>query len=396
MAYGFGKVVFSDGYQDAFGRLRVSMPESQFDSKSTYGVEEKQFKTTTATNGTATFLPNEAAWLLSTTTDNGSRVLRESYKYMQYRPGKSQLIDMTGVFGPAVANCIKRVGYYDDNDGLYFVQNGVTGFGVARRTSTSGSPVDNIVYQTDWNIDKLDGNGASGITLDITKTQIMMIDFQWLGVGMVRFGFVIDGKAIYVHQMNHANNTFTQVYMKSAWLPIRYEIVNTAGTTASTLKQICCSVISEGGTEAVGNLYSHIRLTELTTGTSAWTPLLSIQVGSTLNSQAYRGKIQVTGVQAVVSSQTSGALAIFENPASITGASWQTPNSTSAVQTDVAATAFTGGTNRQTILVAKDTASTALGNDEIVGFAGSQFVVAVRGITGNISITGCINWREIL
>ena len=103
------------------------------------------------------------------------------------------------------------------------------------------------VAQEDWNIDKLDGTGPSGITLNSSKAQILWMDIEWLGVGSVRIGFVIDGAFIHCHTFHHSN-IIESTYITSGSLPLRYEIANTGITTStSNLKQICSSVISEGG-----------------------------------------------------------------------------------------------------------------------------------------------------
>lgn len=382
---------------DAFGRLRTSHSITQFESKFHYGIEEKLYNTTTVTGGTATFLPNEAAWSLSTTTSSGSRVLRQSANYMQYHPGKSQQILMTGVIGTAVENCVKRIGYYDDNDGLFFIQNGISGFGVGERTSTSGSPVDTIIYQSSWNIDKLDGTGPSGMILDVTKTQIFTIDFQWLGVGTVRYGISIAGRVVYVHATHHANDTFSQVYMKSAWLPLRYEIVNLAGTaTTASLKQICSMVASEGGLEEKGSHFGIGATTATSVGTANWIPLIAIQVNSTLNSQFFRGKVLIDSYSSLVTGNVPCQTALFENP-TLTGASWVANGSTSAVNYDLSATAMTGGIIRQTNFNGKTTdLEIYFNNSDLFGFNGDIFVVAAKGIGGSSSVSAAINWREII
>lgn len=149
---------------------------------------------------------------------------RQTRMRFNYQPGKGQEVILTGVFGAGQAGITKRIGYFDTNNGLFFQLSGTT-LSVVRRTSTSGSPVDNVVTQANWNIDKLDGTGASGVTLDLTKTQIMIIEFEWLGVGRVRYGFDIDGKIIFVHQLFNANN-LTEVYISTPNLPVKYEIAN--------------------------------------------------------------------------------------------------------------------------------------------------------------------------
>jgi hypothetical protein len=147
----------------------------------------------------------------------------------------------------ATTNLKQKIGAFDANNGIFFTADGTT-LKIVRRTYTSGTSADNEVSQSSWSGDKLDGTGASGYTLDITKSNILFMDFEWLGVGSVRVGFVIDGKFITAHTFNNANS-LTTVYMQTANLPIRYEIerVGTLSAGTYTLKQICSTCMSEGG-----------------------------------------------------------------------------------------------------------------------------------------------------
>lgn len=395
MTYGFGKASFVSPATDAFGRLRASFPVSQFEAKFTYGVEEKFYNTTTTTGGSATFLQNEAAWDLAVTTQNNARVLRQSAEYLRYYPGKSQLIQMTGIIGAPHQNRVKRIGYYDDNDGLFFSQIGTEGFAVVRRTSVSGVPVDNPVIQANWNIDKMDGTGPSGVVFDPTKTQIFVIDFQWLGVGAVRFGLVVDGAIWYVHQMNHAN-ILDAVYMKSAWLPLRYEIVNTGTTTvAGSMKQICSAVSSEGGAEPTGILRSISNIASVSFGSADWVPVLSIRVNETLNSLPFRGVIQISGIDTLTTGVTAAQFAVFENPTLATP-SWVPISASSPVNCDITATTITGGSQKMTMFNARTSSNSQVGQNELRGGAGTIFTVAARSIGGNSAGNVSINWREII
>jgi len=184
-------------------------------------------------------------------TTAGARARRTRQRF-NYQPGKSQEILVTFNMISEDANISKKAGYFDANNGLYFELDGSDPY-LVRRTSTSGSAVNNRVAQASWNIDPFDGTGPSGVTLDFTKTQILFIDFEWLGVGRVRMGFVVDGKIYYAHTFDNANN-LTVVYMTTPNLPICWEIENDGSGAASSIDCICCSVISEGGIEPTGQV----------------------------------------------------------------------------------------------------------------------------------------------
>jgi hypothetical protein len=228
---------------DAFGRLRVSNPLTIFDSTNVLS-KNNLFDESLTGSGTVTYTSNKSTVNLNVSTASGDKVIRQSKRVMSYQPGKSLLNLNTFVMNAQTANLKQRVGMFDANNGIFFEDTG-TGYQIVRRTYTSGSAVDTAVAQASWNGDKLDGSGE--YTLDLTKATIMFSDYEWLGMGAVRVGFVIDGKFITAHTFLNANNLDT-VYMQTANLPIRYEIetTDTIGGTA-TLQQVCSTTMIEGG-----------------------------------------------------------------------------------------------------------------------------------------------------
>jgi len=232
---------------DAFGRLRVSNPFTLFDSQNRY-IDGNQFSNITATGGNVVYVANESSFNLNVSATSGSSVIRQSKTVQAYQPGKSLLVMNTFAMAALKANLTQRVGYFTTDNGIYFEAVGTT-LNLVIRSSTTGSVVEERIPQASWNGDRLNGAGASGITLDPTLTQIFWCDVEWLGVGNVRTGFVINGQFIVCHTFQHANQPGnTTVYMTTATLNPRYEITNTGATSgASTMKQICSTVISEGG-----------------------------------------------------------------------------------------------------------------------------------------------------
>jgi hypothetical protein len=267
---------------DAFGRARVSMPLTIFDSSHRFSDNGLWATSNTATT-TYAFSTNEGVINLNVDTTANAEIIRETLKVFSYQPGKSLLNLNTFVFSPAKTNLRQRVGYFGANNGMYIELDGTT-LSFVERTYITGSLVENKVSQANWNMDKLDGTGPSLKTLDITKAQIMWMDIEWLGVGTVRMGFIIDGQIIHCHSFHHANLTGT-TYITTASLPLRYEIKNTGTTSgSSTLKQICSTVISEGGYElrgrqnAIGTLITAPKALA-TAGT--FYPIVSLRLKST-------------------------------------------------------------------------------------------------------------------
>jgi len=230
---------------DAFGRLRVSNPLTIFDSKNVMSKNDL-FDEDLTGSGTVTYTANKSTVNLNVTTASGDKVIRQSKRVMSYQPGKSLLILNTFVMNTPEADLKQKVGTFDANNGIFFYADGIT-LKIVRRTYVTGSAVDTEISQSSWNGDKLDGTGASGYSLNVDKATILFTDYEWLGMGAVRVGFVIDGKFITAHTFLNAND-LTTVYMQTANLPIRYEI-ETTGTIsgAAVLQQVCSTAMIEGG-----------------------------------------------------------------------------------------------------------------------------------------------------
>lgn len=239
---------------DAFGRSRVSNPHTIFDSKQIFDalplVWDDQEVSGTGTS--STYSKPHARSQLAVGTNAGKRV-RQTFERFNYQPGKSQEVVLTGVLGVGAAGNTTEIGFFDGDNGLFFQCKDAT-LSVIRRSGVTGSPVDETVNQADWNMDTMDGNGPSGVTLNLANTQIFFMDFEWLGVGSARFGVYIDGKLIYVHEFLHAND-LTTVYMSTPNLPVRYSIENDGTGPAATMDHLCSTVISEGGQQHEGSIH---------------------------------------------------------------------------------------------------------------------------------------------
>ena len=234
---------------DAFGRTRISQPLTLFDSSHRYRDNNLWESLIVGSASTVGIVTSQGLINIGIGTESGDSVIRETTKVFSYQPGKSLLTLNTFVPEPPKENLRQRIGYFGADNGMYFEIDDTTAYFVERSLSTG---TERRVAQEDWNVDKLDGTGVSGITLDKTKAQILWMDIEWLGLGTVRMGFVINGVMIHCHSFHHAN-LIESTYITTASLPLRYEIANTGITTSSsTLKQVCSTVISEGGYELRG------------------------------------------------------------------------------------------------------------------------------------------------
>lgn len=239
---------------DPFGRLRISEPYTLFDSKQLYDKAPLFFDETLAGGATSAYVAAGACVRMAV-ANNGDEVIRQTYQRFNYQPGKGQLAFLTFNLNGGQANTAKQVGIFDANNGIFLELNALNLY-VNIRNSTVD---EQRVIQREWNLDTFDGSGdretnPSGILLDIEKTQIFVIDFEWLGVGRVRVGFVINGVIYYCHEFLNANN-LASVYMRTPNLPIRYRIVSGADDTEATMDHICSTIISEGGVNPRGKIF---------------------------------------------------------------------------------------------------------------------------------------------
>jgi hypothetical protein len=285
---------------------------------------------------------------------------------------------------------------------LFFEQDS-SNLKVVRRTYASGSVVNNAVNQSDWNIDKLDGTGSSGITLDMQYAHIFVIDMQWLGVGRIRFGFVIDGCIYYCHEIYNAN-VLSTVYMTTANLPLRYEIENT-GITASTtdMIQICGTVISEGGFEDEKGITHSVSNKTTTIAVTTRRPVLSIRPKTTYNSITNRGIVLPLSLSLYATTNASYYEIVLNG--TLTGASFGTAGANSITDYDVSATAIANGeiidsgfieasNPQRSSLTTAIKSKIELANN-IAGTTTDILSIVITAMTGTSNISSAITFREL-
>lgn len=364
---------------DAFGRLRTSDVFTLFDSSHRYN-DNGLWSTATGVNSSGTFNSDAGLVDLTVDTTSGAYVTRETTKVFSYQPGKSLLVMSTFVMNPAQNNLRQRVGYHNDNNGLYLQLNGST-LSFVERSSVSGSTEETVVEQADWNVDPLDGTGPSGITLDISKAQILWMDIEWLGLGTVRIGFIIDGVFVHCHSFHHAN-TIEATYITTASLPLRYEIQNLDTTVSgSTLKQICSTVISEGGYELRGkqkSIGTPISTPRDLTATGVFYPIVSLKLKSSpdrLNAIVVPTAISILGV---------GNNGYFEwrlqEGCTTSGGTWVSAGSDSSVEYNLTGTSTSDGTTLAKGYISSSNQSN--NSISILKEALFQFQLERNGLTG--------------
>lgn len=389
---------------DSFGRARVSQPETVFDSKQ-LGDKLPLVWDDATISGTAssTYSLNRASTTLAVSAGVAGRRARQTFRRFNYQPGKSQFILCTGVLAPEgfVRGVKRRIGYTDMINGMYF-EAGFSEVSVVSLSNVSGAPVPTSFLQKDWNIDKMDGKGRSGIKLDWTKSQIFVFEFEWLGVGTQMFGVVVDRTIHYVHAINNANK-IVGVYCSTPNLPIRYEI-EADGTQVgpASIEHICSTVISEGGRATLGTPRSVARTTLLATNNDANIyPLVAIELKS-----AYAGVNVVPTNISVACTTTSPYRWVLLRDPTVTGTAFSLNDlANSAVRFDIArtnATTVSGGTELASGFGANDVSGSLQPLlDAYMGFSiaglSTRLVLGVTRLSGTAeSFVGCINFNEIV
>ena len=386
---------------DGFGRLRVGQPHTLFESYNRFGISNTRWNYVNTGISNVSFANAEGCVHMTIGQGDTDSITYETKKVFPYQPGKSLLTMMSTTFAEPKANLTQRMGFYGANNGVYLEQTNNTSY-IVMRSQTTGSVSNNTISQTNWNTDRFDGTGPSGLILDMTKSQIFWSDLEWLGVGSVRTGFIINGQLYIAHIFHHAN-LGTSTYMTTACLPLRYEIFNTGVTTSdSTMRKICSTVLSEGGYNQVSlsrSASNPIIGKNLTNGIQ--NPMVSLRLRSgRLDSVVVPSMIDFYGLQA-----TAFKYYIIRNVTSLTGASWTTTDGTSSVEYDLSATALTGGEIVfQGVFKGQEVAQSidlterfnhTLQLTRTLGQAnGDIFTIAVEPTTNNDDAIVALSWQE--
>jgi hypothetical protein len=315
----------SQMYYDAFGRMRTSVPYTIFDTKTVKGNENLIWDDAeiSGTGTSSAFQINKSSYQISVSANTAGHRARQSKLRGIYQPGKSQFVFLTGLIGDAPNGITKRWGAFDNRNGLFFQdQNGL--FSVGIRTNTSGSPVDKIIIRDNFNFDKLDGTGISGYNMNLNRSKIFFIDFEWLGVGQIRYGVVDKGIYYLCHIETNSNelDLNSVVYMSDPSLPIRYEIINDGTGPESSLNTICSSILSEGGQENTSITYNVSRGGTLVTlgAQDTYTPIISIRLKSNSNIgtipdvNAFTSKVIIESIDIFSTSNINYEWKLFLNP----------------------------------------------------------------------------------
>lgn len=412
---GTAQVSFADEATDAFGRLRVSNPYTLYDTQARY-YDHNQFSSNIAGTANVVYNANSSSYQLNVGSGNGDSIQRETTKTFPYQPGKSLLVLSSFSMNTPKANLRQRVGFFGASNGIYFEVAGTT-LNMVIRSSSTGVLVEDRIPQSQWNGDRLNGaggaNNPSGITLNPALDQIFWMDIEWLGVGTVRVGFIIDGVYITCHSFDHANTPSTlttdntTTYMTTATLPIRYEITNTGATaSASMMRQICASVISEGGFQLSGSGNPRAAAHELGSPVTlpndvTFKPVIAIRLKSTM-----LDAVVVPINYSLVPVQQSVFKYRVYKRAITSGGTWVDSAADSAVQYnlnptalvsgDIAEQSFINSTNQSSGAPTQEsfTFTYQLERDSFTGVA-YEYVITMATTGNGQTVYASVEWQEI-
>jgi hypothetical protein len=393
---------------DAFARMRTSFPFTIFDSKQIADNQPLFYDDQEVSGGgtSSSWDTDRSSTVMAVSATTAGLRVRQTLQCFNYQPGKSQMAIFTFVMGDTDTGITKEVGLFNDENGIFLRNDGGV-ISLVVRSYVTGSADDTVIPQASWNIDAMDGDGGSGITLDFEAAQIFFLDLEWLGVGSIRFGFFVDGSPYYVHKQNHANS-IDSVYMTTPNLPVRYSIENDGTGAVDDFEQICSTVISEGGVQPTGIVRSVDRgVTAITTASNTLVnPVLSIRLKSTHQDIS----VIPDKVQVFTTANVDFRWSLLLNPtvAGVDAVSW-TSLDDSAIEYDVSrdnTNLLTGGvqldsgygssSNQVTIPIEAAIANALKIGADIAGNS-DELVLAVQNLAaGTNPYYGSLTFRELL
>ncbi len=397
-------VTFPSVQRDGFGRIRMSMPYKLFDSKQIHDAMPL-FWDSAVVSGSGTSAVHsvlKASTTLSVSASTAGHHLERTFQRFNYPPGISVEIMLTGtlILDNGGAGIESGMGYVDDENGLFVVcVDGVVSMGI--KSNVTGTPTDDLVAQSAWNGDKLDGSGKSGITLTAENSEIWWTDFEWLGVGDVRMGFVIDGQFILCHTFHNANEN-PNVYMSTPNLPVSYWIKNDGTGAAASLQRICSTVIAEGISKPLGaNNGVSTGATSLTATTSGQ---LYALVGVRLKTGYIGKQIDFKSLSVICTTADDFEFVLLFNP-TVAGTFTYADMTESAMQYAIGATAntVTGGRRMAGAFAVsgKDGGASGEALDNAIHLGSAidgtldTAVLCVRGLGASAVFHGSLDWLEV-
>lgn len=382
-------------------RLKVSQKQVSFYNTSLYDLGTDVWDYSTTLSATAIHDTNKQACVLTSSSTTNSEVIRQTKRVMNYVPGRP--VEFSLAFQVQQATGARtRVGVFDTMNGIYFEKDENNVFWCVVRSSGTGSVVENRVSRDNWNGDKLDGTGPSGITVPPGKIQMIKFEYEWYGAGSVHISFIIDDHKHTVHTF-HTANIDTQSWAATPFFPARMEIKNISATTESYLTLYSTSFAMEATSTIIGvPKITGIPLPGKNLATAfTYEPTISIRLKSDqLNAVAFLEEVQ--GFTTDNSFLTFRIIknATLSNGGTLTWNDFMTTGSSVQVNTD--ATSFTGGEvialgvvplNGRPYMLDGNTGVFQIGRTNM-GTVSDVFTLALSPAKNNVTALGTLRWRE--
>jgi len=167
---------------------------------------------------------------------------------------------------------------------------GGTGTATLAVLQTGVAHTSNWTYQSDFNIDKLDGTGPSLVTIDPSKLNIFQISFRWLGAGEIRYAIEdsTTGDMIFFHH-EHYTNRNTDVHLDNPSFRIGYVAANLgAGTITDAHTSGASMMAAQEGIEADNAFTTATGTSKSSLGTGSTHHIISLK-----NATIYQNKINL-------------------------------------------------------------------------------------------------------
>lgn len=389
---------------DAFGRLRVSQLNTQIDLKQIYDELPLFYDIELVGTGNNSYSGTNSETTLTTSASADAAIMQTKQRF-NYSSGKSSLMYFTFRNFNTQTNTIKRVGYFNSNSATPF-DNQKDGMWLENdngdiQVVISKNGTENAISQASWD-DPLDGTGASGVDLDLgtdTGNYIFFMDYEWLGVGNVRFGFIKNGVYYIAHEIDHILDD--GVYMTSPNHSIRYEIRQT-GAGSGTFRVICATYATEGGLNSLGAIRSANNGTTNVDANVVGTKYALVGI----RLQSAKADTLVDLLQFSILSTTNDNILweLWLNP-TVAGTFTYANVTNSSVQVATGS----GSGNTVTVTSAQRLYSGYISSNSVGDFNldnalrlgtnidGSRdaFVLTATPLTANADVLGAINWREV-
>lgn len=388
---------------DAFGLAQFSQKTQVESHFFTYGDTPNSFYDDAVIGASVTSSIQDSSIVLSTGITSGSRITRTTHQYYPYNPGEGNEVLLSYRCGDnGKENVVRRWGLFDDEDGIFFELNETT-FRVGIRSSTSGTPVDILIDQDDFNGDQLDTANINKFVLDVSKYNIFWMDYQWLGTGIIRFGAIApDGTRITIHTVQNPNS-LTVPYIRRGTLPLRLEQFN-IGLAASTSesRMVCASILRQNHLAGfAGEVYSYSsNLTNVSS--SVYVPIISSKPLITHKGQTNRITFIPTDLEVSVVGDPI-YLNVLLNPG-LTGATYSgSAADTSGFLIDTDATATISGTIQNSLLFGvgvthREFEENLINTLKLSADGVSQPIFSIQAKTvtpgGNSQVALIVRWKE--